>query len=275
MRRAPLLSALFLGACMGPNDETRVVELRVMAMVAEPPEVAPGAMTTLTVHVADPLDEAPEVLFWTCADLGDGCLEASEPGLGATVAAPVDNRISTTRMAPPPFAGIVGDGTTVIPVPSYALACAPDLCPPLDDAKAAPEPGTAAADELSAFLEDPFTGLKDLPLAGTSLAFSLLSVSTRAAPVVNPVVTAASEDPVTVAPGGSVELTFNVTSDDVTTAYGYTTAGGFDATEYAVEDGAVTLTWFGSEEAADATIWVVVNGEEGGSAVWTAAAKVE
>ena len=79
MRRAPLLSALFLGACMGPNDETLVVELRVMAMVAEPPEVAPGAMTTITVHVADPLDEAPEVLFWTCADLAvDGSVQHRE-----------------------------------------------------------------------------------------------------------------------------------------------------------------------------------------------------
>lgn len=274
MRRLPILFALV--GCGGPNDETLVSEVRVMAVVAEPPEVAPGATSTLTVYVADPLDEAPDAMLWTCADLGDGCLEAAEPGQGTTVGAPENGTLVTTRTAPPAFAGIVGDGTTVIPVPTWALACVPGACPAVDLAAAAPDPGTADADALGAFLADPTDGMKDLPLTGTSLALTLLSVSMRAEPVTNPAITPASSDPLTVATGESVPLTFTLDGGaGALTAYGYTTAGGFDMTEYAVEDGAVTLTWIAPEDPGEATLWVVVNGEDGGSAVWTSVATVE
>ena len=74
-----------LGCGAGPNDETLVDELRVLAMVAEPPEVAPGAESTVEVTVADPEGVGPDVIVWTCTDLGDGCLEAALPGFGATV----------------------------------------------------------------------------------------------------------------------------------------------------------------------------------------------
>ena len=52
--RSLLLSALALGAgCGGANDETVVDELRVMAIVADPPEIAPGATATVTATVTD------------------------------------------------------------------------------------------------------------------------------------------------------------------------------------------------------------------------------
>lgn len=273
---APVVTLLLLAGCGGPNDETLVDELRVMAVVAEPPEVAPGATTTITVHVADPLGEAPEAMLWTCADLGDGCLEAADPGQGTTVGEPVAGTLTSERMAPPAFAGIVADGTTVLPIPTYALACVPGACPAIELATAAPEPGTDDADELSAFLADPFDALEDLPLTGTSLAFTLLSVSARAEPVTNPVLTPASTDPIVVATEEALELTLAVEGGaGELTAYGYTTAGGFDMTEYPVKDGAVTLTWIAGVEAGEATLWVVVNGEDGGSAVWAAVATIE
>jgi hypothetical protein len=263
-----------LAGCGGPNDETLVDELRVMAVVAEPPEVAPGAETTLTVYVADPLDEAPEVMLWTCADLGDGCLEAVEPTQGTTVGAPTDGTLVTTRLAPAAFAGVVGDGETVIPIPTWALACVPGACPAIDLAAAAPAAGSADADELSTFLADPFEAMESLPLVGTSLALTLLSVSMRAEPVTNPVLTPAF-DALSAAPEAEVTLEFQVDSADVTTAYGYTTGGGFDATEYEVEDGSVTLTWFAPADPGTVTLWVVVNGEDGGVAVWSGDVTVE
>jgi hypothetical protein len=272
---APLL-LLALLACGGANDETLVDELRVMAVVIEPPEVAPGATATITTWIADPDDDAPEALVWTCTNLGDGCLEAAEPTQGATVGEPADGVIVTERMAPPAFAPIVADGETVLPVLLWALACAPGLCPAVDLAASAPAIGTDDAATLTTFLGDPITGAEALPLVGTSLALAQIQVSARATPLVNPLVTPVDPDAtLVVGVGASLDLAFTIDAPGVTTAYGYTTNGGFDAAEYEVVDGAVTLTWFGSEEPGDAELWVIVNGEDGGSAVWHAAATVE
>lgn len=77
-------------------------ELRVMAIVAEPPEVAPGVATTVTVHIADPGDQAPEVMVW---------------GEDTVVGVPVAGTFQTTLSAESGYA------------PVWALACAPGLCP--------------------------------------------------------------------------------------------------------------------------------------------------
>lgn len=263
-----------LAGCMGADEDTLVDELRVMAVIVEPPEAAPGVTVAITAYIADPAPDpdgaAPEVLLWTCTNLGDGCLEATEPGQGTTVGAPTDGQLVTTRIVPPALAGVVGDGTTVLPLLLWTLACAPELCPAIDRAAAAPD--TADADTLAAFLADPITGAEDLPLVGTSLALAQLSVSTRAAQLTNPVLTPPSELP-SVDVGGSVDVTFTV--DRAGTAYGYTTRGGFDATGYDIVDGTVTLTWFGGDEAGTADLWVVVNGIEGGSVVWRGVGTVE
>jgi len=271
-----LLPLLALLGCGGANDETLVDELRVMAVVVEPPEVAPGATATVTTWIADPNDDAPEALVWTCTNLGDGCLEAAEPTQGTTVGEPADGVIVTERAAPLAFTPIVADGETVVPVLLWALACAPGLCPAIDLAASAPAIGTEDADTLATFLGDPFEGAEDLPLVGTSLALAQIQVSARAAPLTNPLLTPVDADAaLVVGAGASIDLAFTVEAPGVTTAYGYTTNGGFDATEYEVVDGAVTLTWFGSDQAGDAELWVIVNGEDGGSAVWHAFATVE
>ena len=150
---------LLLTGCGGPNSETLVDQLRVMAVVAEPPEVAPGASATLTAYIADPNDEAPTSMMWTCTDLGDGCMEAAEPGLGATVAAPEGGVVSTTRTAPMALAGIVGDGATVLPIPLWTLACADGLCPVIDDVAAG-----STSEDVTSFLNDPTEGMKGRPL---------------------------------------------------------------------------------------------------------------
>lgn len=265
---------LLLVGCGGANDETLVDELRVMAIVAEPPEVAPGADSTVSVYVADPTAVGPDVLTWTCTNLGDGCLEASDPGQGTTLGSVDGGTLDASVVASTALAGVVADGETVFPVLTWALACAPGTCPVIDLAASQPDPGSQEAEELAAFLADPFSAVADLPLQGTSLAYSQVGVSMREVPLVNPTLLATEPEPV-VAAGGEVDLAFTVEGDGALTAYGYTTLGGFGATSYDVADGAVTMTWFGSEEPGEAELWVIVNGEDGGSAVWTGVGTVE
>ena len=263
---------LLLAGCGGPNEETLLDELRVIAVVAEPPEVAPGATTTLTATTVDPAGVGPDVLLWTCTDLGDGCLEAAAPGFGATLATPVDGAVVTERAAPVELGPLVADGTTVLPVFTWALACAPGVCPVVDLAASDPAPGTADGDTLAAWLADPIGGMADLPIEGTSLALTTLGVSTRAEPLVNPTVTPRFEA-LAATPEGSAQLPFTVEAG--ATAWGMTTAGGFDRASYDVVDGAVTLTWIAPEEPGDVDLYVVVNGAEGGSALWRGAATVD
>lgn len=253
--------------CGGANDETVVDELRVMAIVAEPPEIAPGASASVTATVADPTGVDPDVLLWTCTNLGDGCLEAAIPGQGTVVGKPVDGTLSTVATAPVEFAGVVGDGTTVLPVLVWTLACAPGVCPAIDLAASQPEAGSADADTLAAFLADPYGAAADLPLTDTSLALAQVGVSMRAEPVTNPVLTP-PDGALTVVAGEYLDLAFGVEAAGATTAYGYASLGGFDAASYEVRDGAVTMRWFAPEDAGTADLWIVVNGEDGGSTVW-------
>lgn len=261
---------LLLAACGGPDEETLVDEVRVLAVVAEPPEVVPGAPVSLTATVADPEGEGAEIMLWTCTDLGDGCLEAAEPDLGVSVGEPTDGTFTVERTAPAALAGIVADGETVLPLPLWSLACAPGLCPPLELARK--DRTDAETEELNTFLADPTTGMEDLPLSGTSLGFTFLSVSMRAEPVVNPVI--APPETIEVDAGGSVTFVVGVESADVATAWAYTTGGGFEAASVEVVDGSAELTWFGPEKAGEETVWVVVVGEDGGSAVWSTVATV-
>lgn len=134
-----------LGCGAGPNEETLVPDVRVMAAVAEPPEVEAGASVELAVHLVDPVGEGVEGVLWTCVDLGEGCLEAELPAAGATLLDPVDGVATVTRGVPAELAPVVADGSTVLPVPVWVLACAPGVCPLIDEVARAPAAGTAEA----------------------------------------------------------------------------------------------------------------------------------
>lgn len=272
--RALLCGAALLVGCGGPNEETLLDELRVLAVVLEPPELAPGESTTVSAVVVDPLAEGVEALIWTCADLGEGCLEAAAPAQGSTVATPVDGVISAEIAVPSALAGAVADGETVLPVPLWTLVCAPGLCDVIALAASAPAVGSEDAQPLSAFLADPSAAMAELPLSGTSLALTLLRVSQRADPITNPVLTS-TLTALTAAPEESVDIPLTVASADTTTAYGYATGGGFDGTDAPVVDGTVTLTWIAPEEEGTYDLYIVVTGEDGGSAVWQMVATVE
>lgn len=84
-RHAALATALLACAaagCSGDSDDdpSHVGALRLLAVVADPPEVPPGGATALTATVADPslLDAGAPRLAWSA------CLLGPAPGSGAT-----------------------------------------------------------------------------------------------------------------------------------------------------------------------------------------------
>lgn len=261
------LVLLALTGCGGPNEETLVDELRVLSMIADPPEATPGATVTLDTLVVDPAGEGADVLIWSCTDLGDGCVE---PAFGlpfwTTAQLEATGTVSLSVTVPAALAPAVTEEAVPL-VGLYALACTPGTCAVVDDALG----GNVDVDVLA----DPFGLMEELPITGTSLATRRLDVSASAEPHLNPVVTLL-EEPV---PGETVTLAFELAGEtgDNPQAWGYATGGGFDAPSYAIEDGAVTLTWAVPAEDAEsglldegggADVWVVFNDDLGGAALW-------
>ena len=67
---------LFLWACSMSSPSTLVDELRVMAIQSIPAEVSPlDPPAKLQFLIANPKKEEVEVLYWTCTNFGEGCLE--------------------------------------------------------------------------------------------------------------------------------------------------------------------------------------------------------
>ena len=80
-----IFSAINMIACMGPDQETLVDELRVMAIQAEPAEVqlrdfipnenGETANPVLNVVIGDPLETGYQLAVWPCTNFGEGCEE--------------------------------------------------------------------------------------------------------------------------------------------------------------------------------------------------------
>ena len=227
---------LLLVACaMGPSEETLLTDLRVVAAVAEPPEVAPGEETTIEVTVADPSGAGAEVLVWTPAGRFAGDL--------------VDQRVTGTL----PVSDEVGAA------PLWVLACEPGLCPMIRD---------------EGFdLSDPDEWIAELPMEGVSLATRAFPVSRERTRNANPVVTVTGD--LASSAGAEVELDVDVVDEDETTVvFGYTTGGGFGMASFPVVGGASILTWYAPEEEGPVDLFVVVQDDRGGAAVWRGEATV-
>ena len=85
---------LALSACVSPLPEPFVVtDLRIVALVAEPPEAAPGTDVTLHVYFAHPATDAPLVRIGRCEDVQDFTCE-TETELARGVAEPVGEELS-------------------------------------------------------------------------------------------------------------------------------------------------------------------------------------
>ncbi len=228
-----LLLPLAIGCVEGPMDETRVDELRVLGIRAEPPEATPGESVAITALVADPAGIGADVLLWHCTDLGDGCLEPE--GTNTWIQALEGDEVEAITAVPEQLAVLAGE-EPVRATALWALACAPGLCPQVED------PG---AWDLS----DPASWLVNLPMDGVSLAVSTFAVSSRAVRAANPVLVHEGPEPVVAGPGEAVDLPFSALLDAPATAdtllFGFATAGGFGETEWVVgDDGAVTPTWY-------------------------------
>lgn len=253
-----ILFFLVAGCMSGPSDETLVDDVRVLALVAQPPEASPGEAVQVGIHVADPAGAGVEILAWSCTNLGTGCLE--DPSTQASTPVWTDGQATFTATVPVDLAAVASEE----PVPITALwtlACTPGLCPQVGD--------PAGWD-----LADPTAWLVDLPMEGVSLAYRTLAVSTRTDRPGNPVLEYQGPDPISAAAGEAVDLELAVTLDVPATAdtlaFGFATAGGFGDTEYAVgDDGQVTLQWYAPDPVEPATLYVVVQDGAGGVAVWT------
>ena len=235
-----ILPVLLLWACEpGPNEETLVDTLQIVAAVADPPEVAVMEPYTLTATVADPAQEGFEVLMWACLE-----------GACASVLADVEGSAAAATVF------------SVAPIPGWILACEPDLCD-LDDPR-------------ERDLKDPFGWLQDLPIEGVSLVTRLPRLAEGTGDRhVNPVIVSAPriEKLEGVRPEDSVRLTFSV--PDAETAWTYTTRGGFRRpSEDIASDGAVTVEWYAPKKSGTVDLFVVFVDDLGGSVVWEATATV-
>jgi hypothetical protein len=261
---APLL--LLLACTAGPGEETLIEDLRVLALVQEPPEVAPGGASAVEALVVDPEGRAPTVWMWTCTDLGEGCLEAGEEGRPAAPALAGD-RARLDVQASPALAALAGEEALPL-VSVWALACDPAVC-------------TAPPDEAA--MADPRALLATLPIEGVALSGTALWVGAGPDPHQNPVLTPDFDSLPAVAPGEALDLDFLVTrrSDDgaALSLYAYASAGGFALPVSAeVERSPSTRTWYAPEDAApgeEIDLWVVLVDERAGAAVWQGTVQVE
>lgn len=259
---APLLTLL---ACAGPNDETLLEELRVLAMIPEAPEIAPEEQTDLDVLVVDPLDTGAEVLVWSCTTLdGQICLEDIE-GRSVEVMRPVEGHISTQVSASSSLGLIAGPEPLPL-IQVWALACEEGLCPLIEQVRA----GESIATELWA---NPLDWMSELPKQGVSLAATSLSVSTRSveerhgAPTMDAVTSSDSTRP-----GGEIQIEATATGElgEEAKIWAYTEAGGFTATNTRPDEmGVAKLTWIAPETSeTEVPVYLVLVDGLGGSALW-------
>jgi len=251
-----------LVACTGgANPETLVEELRILAIVAEPPEAAPGEQVTITTHIADPGGVGFDVGVWTCSGYGTECFEADADRMMKQVDG--ETQMDWTLDVPLESAALLVDEEA--PISVWALACEPGLCPMLDDQ-------TVSEDDLF----NPTVQLEDLPMQGVSLGRRSLWVSQRASDErrQNPRIQAGFDETIPVVSGETAQLCF-ATDGIAEEAYGYATAGGFTETVVDVIDGVLELDYAASKESGAADVWVLVQSEDQGSVVWSGTLEVE
>ena len=238
--RGSILLLVALTACEpGPNSETLIDNLQIIAAVAEPAQVAPLEPFELNATVIDATDAGFDVLFWQC--LGDEC---------ATINARVlDDEASATAVSPAPS-------------PGWIMACAPGVCD--------------LSDVPQRKLLDPLDWLQKLPQDGVSLVSWFPNVTEDTEdPLVNPVIEVAPDAEVVpeVAVEKSLVLDFVVPGAE--TAWGYTTGGGFRRpSEDIASTGEVSVEWFAPAKTGEEVLYVVFVNDLGGTVVWRGEASV-
>ena len=277
-----------LGCGVGESHPSQVTDTRVVAVVATPPVPAPGDRVALEIYTADPKARGLELLVWSCTPLGgEPCVE-STLGANERVFVSTDHaegRFEFDAPIPAQLAELAAqNGIEAVEARLWFLACAPELCPIIGEARRAleaaeqgdPRPAERLADDLA----EPQEWLRELPLAGVSLASRALPVSQSPEGLnSNPILTERfrteeerDAGAFRVTPGDARSLRFRVEDGDGhrTDAYAYTTVGRFDDDEVreTTDDG--VFHWLiAPEEPTTGRVWVVVDDDRGGRAVWT------
>lgn len=269
-RRWTWLAGLALAACSGPEKDTRVEDLHVIGVIAEPPEVMPGEATAVDAVVADPDGAGAVAAAWLCTPAGASCGEAGTPLDGRLVVGSVIDGHFTAEL-------MVDAALEATEVPQAAqiwvLACAPRLCPVIDQLEAAAEAGSATG--IETILATPTTWIDDLPIVGVSLGAKQIGVSTR--PVgernENPVLSMVGG--LSVEPGKALTIAVTVDDDDgVSTVQGLATGGGFGAEEYELTGGGAQMIWYAPRDSGPVQLYALATDEVGGLGMWSGVATV-
>lgn len=276
VRRITLALPLLAACGGGPNEETLFSHLQVAAVIAEPPEIAPGDTSSFTAHVLDPEGVGPDTWMWTCTPGAGGCAEAALPGGGVQRGTLQDGTFGGAFFAPAELAAYLTDPELVVPVIVWSLACRPGACPEVEAADAAPDPASAEGRALTEALADPTAWMADKAIADASLTLQTLSLSTRPVEerIQNPRFTATPDGELAGAPEEELTLSFTVEPVEGLSLWGYTTAGGFTQPSWTPDEtGLAELTLVLPTEPGDLELIVVAVGEEGGQAAWRGSAR--
>lgn len=248
MRRLLIAAAALMAGCTsGIAPETTLSDVRVVALDADAPEVAPGDAIVFDALVADPLGGGTQLALWTDWGLGGPITQV--------VGVPEDERFTTTITAPATLEASTVD--------VWALACRDALCDVLGDIDANVEPPTLLA---------------DLPFEGVSLARRSIVVSNRPAEErnTNPVLTVAP--PAAFSPDVAVDVVVEAedAEGDAITVAPYATAGGFGTIlQLLVDAEPSALPLYGPADGDSVRIYVTATDGQGGSASWSGDVVVE
>lgn len=279
--RAPLAVALLLGLAAGCGDfdpASYLQDLRVLALVAQPPEVGPGDATTVTPHVYLPADQSVTAESWSF------CPYTLGPAQGYACAAPECEL---------PLTPDTGGAVSLTPY-TEALSCVAALVRRgvFPGSTASPDGGTSS--QLPETVETVVRYVVTASGGTTRTAVLRLPLWTQKAPASpnrNPVIQWVEIEDLAVKPGDTLaavktdqELTVRTVIDEAsldsyTDATGrtlkedpvisvYATAGRF---KYEREGGTnVTSTWKAEkleENQTEARIYIVARDLRGGQAI--------
>ena len=298
-----IFTAINMIACMGPDQETLVDELRVMAIQAEPAEVqlrdfipnesGETANPVLNVVIGDPLETGYQLAVWPCTNFGEGCEEKKlfedNPADWISIVEGTETLV-TVPVVNNPLWGVLltqaPNPEVPLPITSiFALACEPEVCAELQNA-------LNGEWDLERF-GNPFDWIAELPLTGTSVAIKQLPVSNGLSDetrLKNPTLKSnlVAETPLVTTVDTPLVLPFEVElfqqDEDVASIFGYTTLGGFDRNVFANnglkmsvgESSERFVTWYaGESEPGDATLFVIVEDGAGGTGIWLGNGLVE
>lgn len=291
--------ALF-GGCDGIHPVPNSIRgIQVIAIETTPAQPEPLEALTIDVWVADGLGRGADVLVWLCTPYEGRCVEAYPPGstgLPLSVWTRVGNGAPQfeTVSSWPLFADIADANFELTEdlrgkLLVWALACAPGLCPIIDEVAVNPRSASEAYEIAAAKLADPASWLDELPRGQVSVAVKAVPVALDSSEDETPYSYGGygpyTEPPINHAP--SITLTDSSLDNDAVRGFviddpdgdslvsrAFTTAGGV----YLDTSSAGTLTsgthvWLQWQEPVvqdrEGDVFLVVEDQRGGTSVWT------